>query len=59
MISYSFEIIAKHPAAILIAGGILLLLLSNLNESFPSWGWTLIILGAILQVMWLVLFRRI
>ena len=55
----SFEFVARHPATIMILGGILLLFFSELNENFAGWGWTLIILGAILQVLWLFLFRKI
>ena len=42
-----FELIGRHPAAILIVGGILLLLLSGLNANFAGWGWALIIFGVI------------
>jgi hypothetical protein len=55
----AFEFIAKHPVSLLIAGGILLLLISSVENAFAVWGWTLIILGVILQVMWLIFFRRI
>lgn len=42
------EIIAKTPPAICMAGGIIFLLLGNALT-----GWGLIILGAILQILWL------
>jgi len=58
-VEISFEFIARHPAAIMILGGILLLFFSELNDNFAGWGWSLIVLGAILQVLWLFLFRRI
>ncbi len=55
----SFDFIARHPASIAILGGILFLFLSDMNENFAEWGWSLIILGVILQILWLFLFRKI
>jgi len=59
IIEVFFKFIATHPAMACITGGILLLLLSPFYKSFESWGWILIIIGVILQVLWLFLFRRI
>jgi hypothetical protein len=42
------EIIAKTPPAICIAGGIIFLLMGNAGT-----GWGLIILGVVLQILWL------
>jgi len=54
-----FEFIAKHPAMACICGGILFLLLSPAYNQFALWGGGLITIGVILQIIWLVLFRRI
>lgn len=43
------EIIAKNPPSILIAGGVILLLVQNDS------GMILVILGVILQLIWMVL----
>lgn len=57
MIDIIFEFITEHPASMLIAGGILSLILSGvgLGGVFATWGWILIILGVILQLIWLFL----
>lgn len=47
-----FKFIAKNPPTALICGGILLLILSPAYKPFGSWGWICIILGFILQVLW-------
>ena len=47
------EIIAENPPMALIGGGIVLLILSPINKPFGSWGWGLIVLGVLLQVLWL------
>lgn len=44
----NFEFILKHPSAILIGGGILLLLIGQKGT-----GWALIIIGIILHLFWL------
>lgn len=54
-----FSFIAKHPAMALICGGILLLLLSPAHVSFVEFGWILVGLGVLLQVFWLLTFKRI
>jgi hypothetical protein len=50
--SQTFSFIAKNPPAMLIAGGILIILLGNQNL-----GMFLIILGIILQIGWLARIR--
>ena len=47
------EIIAENPPTALIGGGIVLLILSPMYQQFGSWGWILIVVGVILQVLWL------
>lgn len=44
----AFQFIAKHPAAMLVAGGILMILL---DKTF--WAIILIGLGVLLHVLWL------
>ena len=48
-----FKFIAKNPPTALICGGILLLILSPAYESFGWAGWVLIILGIIIQILWI------
>ena len=66
-IGASFKFVAKHPASALVCGGILMLILTPIFEMFfitagdqrffmSAWG--LIILGAILNILWLVTRRR-
>lgn len=59
VINAIFKFIATHPAMACIIGGILLLLLSPFYYKFESWGWILIVIGVILQIIWLFLFRRV
>jgi hypothetical protein len=47
------EIIAENPPTALIGGGIVLLILSPMYQPFGGWGWRLIGLGVLLQVLWL------
>ena len=61
-----FKFIAKHPASMCVAGGILLLLTSPVYENFTSgdprfWqgGWVLIIIGVLLNILWLLTKKRI
>lgn len=49
------KIIAKNPPTVLFGGGFILLVLSPANPKFSGWGWGLIILGFILQIIWLYL----
>jgi hypothetical protein len=44
----SFQFIAKHPSAMLVAGGILAMLLNKNN-----WAIGLIIIGVLLHILWL------
>ncbi len=58
-IEASFKFIAKHPAMACICGGILLLLLSPVYSQFALWGGGLIAIGVVLQILWLILFKKI
>ncbi len=51
--SVFFKFIAKNPPMACICGGILLLLFSPAYQSFWGAGWVLIIIGVILQFLWL------
>lgn len=44
----NFEFIARYPAAMLVAGGILMILLDK-----PNWAIGLIALGVLLHILWL------
>jgi len=54
MIKAIFEFFLSNPPSLCIGGGILQLLLSSANSNFGTWGWALIIIGAILQAIWLL-----
>jgi hypothetical protein len=59
VINVILKFIVTHPAMALITGGILLLVLSPMHDPFELYGWTLIIIGVMLQLIWLFLFRRV
>jgi len=60
-----FRIIARNPPSILISGGVILHLSAipfyslqeALAKSLMRTGWTMIVFGVLLQVLWLVLRR--
>lgn len=52
-IEFILKIVAKNPPMAFIGGGILLLILSPGFSKFSDWGWGLITLGFILQIIWL------
>ena len=61
-----FKFIAKHPASMCVAGGILLLLTSPFYENYTGgdprfWqgGWVLVAIGVILNVIWLLTRKRL
>jgi len=54
VIQAAFEFVAENPPTACICGGILLLLTSPAVSAFAPWGWGLIIIGAILQFLWLI-----
>jgi len=58
--STEIRVIAKSVPAIAIVLGFLLLLtgMSSGNEEMTSSGWIFVILGFVLQVMWLLTRRR-
>ncbi len=55
MVSVIMQFIAKNPPSILILAGILLLILYGFTgiQVFSNWSWILI-LGVILQILWLL-----
>lgn len=54
MVKSIFEFFADNPPTACIIGGILLLIFSPAYAPFGVWGWILIIIGVILQVLWLI-----
>jgi len=53
--STTIEILAKNPPAIMMVLGFLLIIIGNstADQQLKSWGWTMISIGVILQVLWL------
>lgn len=51
--SVFFKFIAKNPPMACICGGIVLLLFSPAYQPFWGGGWILIVIGVVLQVLWL------